>query len=172
MRACRRVAGVQPLVSRPDGTCPGRVCAGTARQVVLDEDAYSGERTLLHHLQVEAGELWIADRNFCVRSFLFRLHRARSVFLVRWHGKSCPFDESEPLHAAHGTTQGAPEQMVWLQDPESQEWLQVRRIVLPLAASTRNGDTGHLRDISEPGPPVQQGAHLCRSFDRMIWRGA
>jgi hypothetical protein len=111
------------------------------RQVVLAEDAYLGERTLLEQLQVAAGEIWIADRNFCVRPFLFRLHRAQSVFVVRWHGRSCPFDEIEPLHHAHGTTQGAMEHRVWLQDPDSQEWLQVRRLVLPLAAPTRNGDT-------------------------------
>jgi hypothetical protein len=111
------------------------------RQVALDEDAYSGERTLLYQLQVEAGELWIADRNFCARPFLFRLHRARCVFLMRWHGRSCPFDAIEPLHAAHNTAQGVLEQAVWLEDPESQERLQVRRIVLPLAAPTRNGDT-------------------------------
>jgi hypothetical protein len=30
---------------------------------------------------------------------------------------------------------------VWLEDPERHEWLKVRRIVLPLAAPTRNGDT-------------------------------
>jgi hypothetical protein len=68
------------------------------RQVALDEDAYSGERTLLYQLQVEAGELWIADRNFCARPFLFRLHRARCVFLMRWHGRSCPFDAIELGH--------------------------------------------------------------------------
>lgn len=113
----------------------------TVLQVVLDKDANSGERTLLHQLQVDAGELWIADRNFCVRPFLFRLHRACSVFLMRWHGRLCFFDVIEPLHASHSTTQGALEHTVWLEDPESQERLQVRRIVLPLAASTRNGDT-------------------------------
>jgi hypothetical protein len=55
------------------------------RQVVLAEDAYVGERMLLDQLQLRAGEVWIADRNFCVRSFLFRLHRAQSTFVVRWH---------------------------------------------------------------------------------------
>jgi hypothetical protein len=90
---------------------------------------------------VAAGEVWIADRNFCVRSFLLRLHRAQSVFAVRWHARSCPFEQIEALHAAHGSTQGVLEHRVWLEDPASHEWLKVRRIVLPLAAPTRNGDT-------------------------------
>jgi hypothetical protein len=111
------------------------------RQVVLAEDAYAGELTLLDQLQVTAGELWIADRNFCVRPFLFRLHRAQSVFVVRWHGSFCPFNEIEPLHRADGTKQGAMQQWVWLEDRASHEWLKARRIVLPLATPTRNGDT-------------------------------
>jgi hypothetical protein len=111
------------------------------RQVVLAEDAYTGERALLNQLQIEAGEIWIADRNFCVRSFLLRLHRAQSVFVVRWHGQSCPFNQIKPLHPAPGSQQGALQQWVWLEDSDRHEWLKVRRIVLPLAMPSRNGDT-------------------------------
>jgi hypothetical protein len=132
------------------------------RQVVLAEDAYAGERALLDRLQVEAGEIWIADRNFCVRSFLLRLHRAESVFVVRWHGTSCPFNEIEPLHRAQGSTQGALEQWVWLEDPARHEWLKVRRIVLPLAAPTRNGDTelSLMTDLPETTPADQ----ICKLY--------
>jgi Transposase DDE domain len=111
------------------------------RQVILEEDAYTQERACLDRLHIEAGEIWIADRNFCVRSFLFRVHRAQSTFLIRWHGSSCPFQESEPLHRAAKTKRGVLQQHVWLEDPTSGEWLQVRRLVLPLQEPTRNGDT-------------------------------
>ena len=113
----------------------------TVRQMIPQEDAYTQERALLDQLDIDAGQLWIGDRNFCVRSFLFRVHRAQSAFVVRWHGSSCPYEEIEPLHRARGTRQGALEHHVRLQDPKSQEWLKVRRIVLPLAKPTRNGDT-------------------------------
>ena len=113
----------------------------TVGQVVLAEDAYAGERTLLEQLQVRAGELWIADRNFCVRSFLFHLHACRAAFLVRWHATSCPFVSAGPLQPAQGTRQGAMEQPVWLNGPAGKERLAVRRIVLPLPKATRNGDT-------------------------------
>jgi DDE family transposase len=113
----------------------------TVQQVIPQEDAYTQERALLDQLDIDAGQLWIGDRNFCVRSFLFRLHRAQSAFVVRWHGSSCPYEEIEPLHSARGTRQGALEHHVRLQDPKSHEWLKVRRIVLPLEKPTRNGDT-------------------------------
>jgi hypothetical protein len=113
----------------------------TVRQMIAQEDAYTQERALLDQLDMDAGQLWIGDRNFCVRAFLFRVHRTQSAFVVRWHGSSCPYEEIDQLHRAHGTRQGAWEHRVRLQDPQTHEWLQGRRIVLPLAKPTRNGDT-------------------------------
>jgi hypothetical protein len=51
------------------------------------------------------------------------------------------YEEIKPLYAAVGTTQDALEKMVWLEVRHRHGWLQVRRIVLPLAAPTRSGDT-------------------------------
>jgi hypothetical protein len=120
-------------------------------QVVLAEDAYTGERALLDQLAVRAGEVWIGDRNFCVRSFLLRLHQAGAAFLVRWHASSCPFRPAEPAHCASGTRQGVVEQQVWLEHPGSHEQLAVRRIVLPLPTATRNGDTQLVLMTNLPG---------------------
>lgn len=114
--------------------------SGLVRQVVLQEDAYTQERSVLDQLDIRAGETWIADRNFCVRSFLFRIHRAQSTFLIRWHGSSCPYQEIEALHPAAHSKLGAMEHLVRLQDPQTAQWLTVRRIVLPLEQPTRNGD--------------------------------
>lgn len=58
------------------------------------------ERALLTQLDIGAGQLWIADRNFCVRSFLSRIAQAQSCFLVRWHRSRLPFDELTPLREA------------------------------------------------------------------------
>jgi hypothetical protein len=57
---------------------PGKalVVFDPAREVITDlvpsEDAYTQERALLGEVlpRVEAGELWIADRNFCTKGFL------------------------------------------------------------------------------------------------------
>jgi hypothetical protein len=126
----------------------------TVEQVVLAEDAYTGERALLDQLAVRAGELWIGDRNFCVRSFLLRLHQASAAFLVRWHANSCPFRPAEPAHCAPETRQGAVEQQVWPEHPGSHEQLAVRRIVLPLPTATCNGDT-QLVLITSSVPPLE-----------------
>lgn len=113
---------------------------GLVHQVVLQEDAYTQERGILGQLHIGSGQVWLGDRNFCIRSFLFRIHRARSTFLIRWHASSCPYQQITALHPARGSRQGAMEHAVWLQDPQSKEWLQARRIVLPLPQPTRDGD--------------------------------
>lgn len=109
------------------------------RQVVLAEDAYTQERALLERLEIEPGEVWIADRNFCIRRFLFQLHRAQAAFVIRWHASACPYQEIDSLEGAKTTPAGAREHHVRIQD-EAGEWLTVRRIVLPLAQPTRQGD--------------------------------
>jgi hypothetical protein len=140
----------------------------TVCQVVLAEDAYAGERTLLDQLQVHAGELWIADRNFCVRSFLFRIHASQAAFLVRWHATSCPFTPAGPLQAAQRTRQGAMEQSVWLNGPVRNERLAVRRIVLPLPKATRNGDTELVLMTTLPAT-VAAADELCDAY-RARWQ--
>jgi hypothetical protein len=116
------------------------VAQRTVRQVVLDEDAYTQERAMLAQVQVRAGEVWIGDRNFCVRSFLFRLHREGAAFVIRRHAQNCPYEECGPLAPAIGSVQGALEQPVRLTGPDTKETMTVRRIVLPLASPIRNGE--------------------------------
>lgn len=112
----------------------------TVRQLVLDEDAYTQERAMLPRVHVQAGQAWIADRNFCVLSFLFRLQRQGAAFVFRWHAQNCPFAQLAPLASAPASTQGALEQPVRLTDPDTGECMTVRRIVLPLERRTRCGD--------------------------------
>lgn len=112
---------------------------GLVRQIGLDEDAYTQERALLPQVEVAPGEVWIADRNFCVRAFLLRMHRTGSAFVVRWHAQ-CPYEACGPTEPAAGSKQGATEQAVQLTDPDTGAIMPARRIVLPLATRTRNGD--------------------------------
>lgn len=112
----------------------------TVRQVVLDEDAYSQERALLPRVRVAPGEVVIADRNFCVRRFLFRIRREQAAFVVRWHAQNCPYEDVTPIAPAPGSAGGALEHTVRLTDPDTGQTMTVRRIVLPLDKPTRNGD--------------------------------
>lgn len=113
----------------------------TVSQVVLQEDAYTQERALFDRLKISPDELWIADRNFCVRSFLLRIHQAKARFLVRWHRSSCPYTAVEDVHDAPDSAHGVQEQRVWLDDPCSGKRLLARRIELTLPTPTRNGDS-------------------------------
>jgi len=51
------------------------------------EDAYAQERTLVPSLlpMTQAGEVWIADRNFCTTSILSAWHQRGAAFVVREH---------------------------------------------------------------------------------------
>lgn len=63
-----------------------------------EEDAYTQERALLPKLlkRAAARELWIADRNFCTRAWLWDLHRRGATALVREH-QQIPLRPLEPL---------------------------------------------------------------------------
>ncbi|MGZ8245817.1 transposase, partial [Methylomagnum sp.] len=72
------------------------------RRLMLDvfpcEDGHAQERRLLGAVAdtLRAGELWIADRNFCTLRFLRALHEHRAYALVRLHG-NLPFAEAGPF---------------------------------------------------------------------------
>ena len=53
--------------------------SGLILDMVLEENAHAQERALLDRSTVEPGQLWIMDRNFCVRTLLFRIERGRGV---------------------------------------------------------------------------------------------
>src|SRR3954469_16654050 len=87
-----------PLRGTRAAALPGKLLAvyEPASELILDvvpsEDAYTQERALLDRVRVEAGQLWIADRNFCVRTFLFRVARRDASFLVRRHLSTLPYE--------------------------------------------------------------------------------
>jgi hypothetical protein len=137
------------------------------QQVVLQEDAYTQERALLTQLDIGQGQLWIADRNFCVRAFLFRIAQAHSCFLVRWHRTACPFEEMEPLREAAASQPDVKEQAVRLTDPKTGEQMEVRRIELCLPAPTRDGDTTLVLMTNLPAHVA--AAELCELY-RQRWQ--
>ncbi len=71
--------------------------SGLVRDIILEENAHTQERALLDQVVIEPGQLWIMDRNFCVRTFLFGILRSGAFFLVRRHASTLPF---EPDRAA------------------------------------------------------------------------
>lgn len=84
------------LRGKQGAALPGQslVVLDPALRLVVDvfpcEDAHTQEQALLGWVleTVEAGDLWIDDRNFCTTSFLFGIARRDAFFLVRQHAKN------------------------------------------------------------------------------------
>jgi IS4 transposase len=110
--------------------------------VVPCEDGYTQERALGHQVlpQVEAGELWIADRNFCTRPFLFGLVEQGAAFIIRQH-QGLPW-EPRGREQARGRVESGRvyEQPIRIQAEDGRVLL-LRRVRLELKQPTQDGDT-------------------------------
>jgi hypothetical protein len=140
---------IDELRSTRAATLPGKSLAiyepisGLVRGIIPEEDAHTQERALLDQVAIEPGQLWIMDRNFCVRTFLFRILRSGAFFLVRRHASCLPFEPIEPLRSVgRGDTGEIFEQPIWVDDPDCEgRRYRLRRIVLRLDRPTREGET-------------------------------
>jgi IS4 transposase len=106
------------------------------------EDAYTQERALLDDLvaKVRAGDLWVADRNFCVQRFLLQIAARGGFFIIREHaqfGWNCCTRLRRQGRTATGTVL---EQRIWFTDDDG-EVHSLRRVVLRLDEPTREGET-------------------------------
>jgi hypothetical protein len=138
---------VEPLRTTWSAGLPGMSLAiyepatATITELILEEDAHTQERALFDRIPIEAGRLYIADRNFCVRSLLFRIMAAPAFFLVRWHRSTLPFRATSRLHRRGRCRSGEIiEQTIEITDDEGVDH-PLRRIVLKLDEPTRDGET-------------------------------
>jgi hypothetical protein len=129
---------------------PGKVVAvlDPAREVieavVASQDAYTQERALLPEVvsrHVGAGQVWIADRNFCTTGFLTGLQARGAHGLIREHG-SMGCRPLEAMREIGADERGAQVGEHWVQlGLEADEHaLRVRRIRIRLPKPTRDGD--------------------------------
>jgi IS4 transposase len=165
---------IEELRSTRAATLPGKSLAiyepisGLVLDLVLEENAHTQERALLDQVGVEAGQLWIMDRNFCVRTFLFRIARAEAFFLVRRHASTLPFEPIEALKSVGRCDAGEIfEQPIWVEDPECEgRRYRLRRIVLRLDRPTREGET---EIVLITNLPEAIPAELCCEVYRGRW---
>jgi len=165
---------IDELRSTRAATLPGKLLAvyepisGLVRDVILEENAHTQERALLDQVVVEPGQLWVMDRNFCVRTFLFRMLRSGAFFLVRRHASCLPFEPIEPLRAVGRCETGEIfEQPIWVDDPEREGGrYRLRRIVLRLDHPTREGEA---EIVLITNLPEEITAILCCEVYRGRW---
>jgi len=142
--------------------------SGLVLDIILEENAHTQERALLDRVVIKPGQLWIMDRNFCVRTFVFRILRMDAFFLVRWHASAMPFQPIEPLRSVGRCDAGEIlEQAIWVDDPECEgRRYRLRRIVLRLDQPTREGET---EIILITNLPETVSAELCCQVYRGRW---
>jgi hypothetical protein len=113
-----------------------------ATHMIPCEDAHAQERSLFLQVLplVTAGDLWLADRNFCTVSFLCGMIQAGGFFILRQHG-NFPIASSDELRSCGRCSTGEVfEQSVTFLS-EDKKPIELRRIVVHLDKPTQDGDT-------------------------------
>jgi IS4 transposase len=139
---------LQPLRTTRAGALPGQALVVLNPEAMLVgnvfpcEDGHAQERALTDAVlaTVQAGELWLGDRNFCTTPLLFGIARRGAAFVIRQHGSTLHWQAVGPRIAQGRSSTGQVfEQAVQLTDEQGQV-LQVRRITIELDQPTRDGD--------------------------------
>lgn len=167
-RTERRLKPLRTLNAAP---LPGQalVVLDPALMLVTDvfpcEDAHAQERSLLGQVlqAVEAGELWIEDRNFCTVGFVCGIQKKEAAFLVRLHG-SMPYASAGAMKRRGRCSTGVVyEEPVLVTDADGTEH-RFRHIVIYLDKPTRDGATEiHLLTNLPNRIPARKLADLYRN---------
>ncbi len=97
--------------------------------------------TILDQVRIAPGELWIVDRNFCVRTFLFRIRPVRGIVPARQHLATLPFEPSSRWRPrGDARLARSLSRRSWWTTPTSRVRHRLRRIVLRLDQPTREGE--------------------------------
>jgi len=154
------------------GALPGKSlvvyepASGLVNDVFPCEDGHAQERSLFTAVlrTVQAGDLWIADRNFCTREFLCDIDARGAYFVIRQH-RGLPFEILSPLHPLGRVETGhIAEQRVRVVD--AQDGVHVcRRLRIKLNHPTRDGATLLYILTNLPARPVS-GKRVARLYQK------
>jgi IS4 transposase len=112
------------------------------RDVIACPDGHANERSLVARVlpKVEAGQCWVADRNFCFFAFLFGIAAGQAFFVVRHHPQVVGelLGKRRKLKRVEGGT--LYEQRLQVINREGQS-LVLRRITIELDQPTRFDET-------------------------------
>ena len=144
----------------------------TITTLVPCEDGHAQERALLKQVlpQVNAAEVWVADRNFCTTGFLDGLAERGAHCLVREHGllRLTPLEAMRPLVPEGEGVRALSEQWVQLKPQrDGRPGLKLRRIKVELERPTRHGED-EVYLLSTVAPEVADAATLARLY-RQRW---
>jgi hypothetical protein len=130
------------------GPLPGQALVVLEPDVMLAthmlpcEDAHAQERSLIPEVLalVEAGDCWVADRNFCTFALLNGVATRQAFFAIRQHAKLRIISSGTLRRRGRTETGEVFEQKVTLEGEDGTR-LEARRILVRLEARTRDGET-------------------------------
>jgi len=139
-----RLQELRPLAA---GALPGKslVVYDPVLRIPIDvfpcEDGHAQERSLLGAVlpTVQAGDVWMGDRNFCTRAFTCGIDDRQGCFVIRQHG-NYPWTSAGPeVFAGQVDTGTVYEQPITVTDEQGRIH-HFRRIRVCLTQATRDGD--------------------------------
>jgi Transposase DDE domain len=113
-----------------------------ATDIILCEDGHAQERSLLDRVvaKIRERDIWMADRNFCVKWFLLAIAKRLGFFIIREHKQLNYCKAGKLRYRGRIETGRVLEQTISLVDDEGKEY-RMRRVVVQLDEPTRDGDT-------------------------------
>jgi IS4 transposase len=109
--------------------------------IILCEDGHTQERALIDQVLplVQAGDVWIEDRNFCTVDFLLEVAERHAFFVARRHGNMTIETQGAFSPEVETDTGWVSEQAVWICRAE-QRVLAARLVRVRLKQATEDGD--------------------------------
>lgn len=138
---------IKALRDTKSGALPGKSLVifdpelGIAIDVIPCEDGHAQERSLVKPVldTIEAHDLMVADRNFCVLSLLFGIDSKCAYFAIRQH-KNTPYKSLSDIQFIGDTATGKVyEEKVSL--TMEGKGIEARRVIVKLNKATRNGES-------------------------------
>jgi Transposase DDE domain len=141
---------------------------GLPIDVLLCENGHAQERSLLEELlpRVEAGDLWLADRNFCTVGFLQGIAKRRASFVIRHHANLSLEAVGDWGPEAETETGWVAERVVRVMRDGRAE-MELRCIRVRLKKETRDGDAEVV--LLSNLPPEGADAVTVASLYRRRW---
>lgn len=129
------------------GTLPGQSLAVLdptpmlVTDIVLCEDGHTQERALIDQVLplVQAGDVWIEDRNFCTVDFLLEVSQRQAFFVARRHGNVTVESQGEFGPEVQTDTGRVSERSVWI-CRAGERVLPARLVRVRLKQATADGD--------------------------------
>jgi IS4 transposase len=126
--------------------------------VVCCQDGHAQERSLLDDVlaKVRARDLWMADRNFCVRRFLLSVAARGGFFVLREHANLNPMVVGKLRRRGRVEGGRVSEQRIRIPEEDGKSRV-LRRVVLELDEPTRDGETVIRLVTNLPADEVKAG---------------